>query len=77
MFLKIFQTFISLQATLLRLNSLRLAVSHTYLYKKLDEFGKDHLHDIKEPIERLKMKATPFQPNTVMESSKKKMLEGT
>ena len=31
---------------------MRLAVSHTYLYKKLDEFGKDHLHEIKEQIEK-------------------------
>lgn len=29
------------QATLARLKPLRLATSHTYLYKKLEEFGKD------------------------------------
>ena len=33
---------------MLRLSALRLAVSHTFLYKKLDEYGRDHLRDIVE-----------------------------
>lgn len=41
-----------IQSTLLRLSSLRLAVSHTFLYKKLDEYGHNHLHDIQAKIEK-------------------------
>eukprot|EP00795_Rhopilema_esculentum_P010125 gene10125-18788_t len=37
-------------ATLLRLSALRLAVSHTFLYNKLNEYGRDHLRDIVEKI---------------------------
>eukprot|EP00112_Aurelia_sp_Birch-Aquarium-sp1_P024900 Seg805.2 transcript_id=Seg805.2/GoldUCD/mRNA.D3Y31 product="hypothetical protein" protein_id=Seg805.2/GoldUCD/D3Y31 len=32
------------------MSSLRLAVSHTFMYKKLDEYGHDHLHAIQEKI---------------------------
>ncbi len=34
------------QATLTRLGSVRVAVSHTFLYKKMDELGRNHLQDM-------------------------------
>ena len=44
--------FLCSQTTLLRLGSLRIGVSHTYLYKKLDEYGADHLKSIWDEIEK-------------------------
>ena len=35
-----------------RLSTLRLTTSHTYLYKKLDEFGKDYDAHIKTAVEQ-------------------------
>ena len=40
------------QASLARLSTLRITTSHTYLYKKLDEFGKDHDKPIREAVAR-------------------------
>eukprot|EP00794_Sanderia_malayensis_P012570 gene12570-13857_t len=37
-------------ATLVRLGALRLTVSHTFLYKKLDEYGENHLKLIKDQV---------------------------
>ena len=34
------------QATLLHLKALRLAISHSYMYKKLDEYGENHDEDM-------------------------------
>ncbi|CAH3154050.1 unnamed protein product, partial [Porites evermanni] len=39
-------------ASLARLSTLRITTSHTYLYKKLDEFGKDHDKPICEAVAR-------------------------
>ena len=38
------------QASLARLSTLRITTSHTYLYKKLDEFGKDHDKPLREAV---------------------------
>eukprot|EP00794_Sanderia_malayensis_P001821 gene1821-2045_t len=38
-------------ATLIRLGALRLTVSHTFLYKKLDEYGKGHLDAILKQVD--------------------------
>ena len=38
------------QATLARFKTLRLTTSHTYLYKKLDEFGKEHKKSICDAV---------------------------
>lgn len=38
------------QATLARLKTWRLTTSHIYLYKKLDEFGKDHKKSICDAV---------------------------
>ena len=50
--------FFGLQGTLSRLSSLRLAVSHHYYYKKMDEYGKDFainvVQRVKNESERLK-----------------------
>ena len=50
--------FFALQGTLSRLSSLRLAVSHHYYYKKMDEYGKDFainvVQRVKKESERLK-----------------------
>ena len=35
----------------MRLKSLRLAVSHTYLNKKMDEFGQNHDQSLKKLME--------------------------
>ena len=40
------------QSTIARLSTLKVAVSHTYLYKKLDEFGEDHTKLINEAVTR-------------------------
>ncbi|KAJ7389081.1 hypothetical protein OS493_033663 [Desmophyllum pertusum] len=37
-------------SSIARLSTLRLAVSHTYLYKKLDEFGKEHTKSITDAV---------------------------
>ena len=39
------------QATLARLGPLRLTTSHTFLYKKLDEFGKDYKKHITDAVQ--------------------------
>ena len=50
--------FFGLQGTLSRLSSLRLAMSHHYYYKKMDEYGKDFainvVQRVKNESERLK-----------------------
>ena len=60
--LKLFKTFklkicFPFQSSLVRLGNLRLAVSHTFLYKKMDEYGDNHLEKItssvKEESDRL------------------------
>ena len=40
------------QPTIARLSTLKVTVSHTYLYKKLDEFGKDHTNLINKAVTR-------------------------
>ena len=51
----------------MRLGNLRLAVSHTFLYKKMDEYGDNHLEKItssvKEESDRL-AKAKSDIPST-------------
>lgn len=41
-----------MQKTLARLAPLRLTTSHTYLYKKLDEFGQDYDLKIKNSVQK-------------------------
>ena len=41
------------QASLARLSTIRITISHTYLYKKLDEFGKGHDKPFREAVARL------------------------
>ena len=43
--------FFGLQGTLSRLRSLRLAVSHHYYYKKMDEYGKDFAINVVQRVE--------------------------
>ena len=53
--------FIFHQTTLARLGPLRVTTSHTYVYKKLDKFGKDYkkkvLHSVMEQGEFMEQKA--------------------
>ena len=42
--------FFYFQSTVARLSTLRLTTSHKYLYKKLDEFGKDHTKSITDAV---------------------------
>lgn len=55
--------FLCFQTTLLRLGSLRIGVSHTFLYKKLDEYGADHLKSIWDEIEK-ESKCLPSRKET-------------
>ena len=43
--------FFGLQGTLSRLSSLRLAMSHHYYYKKMDEYGKDFAINVVQRVE--------------------------
>ncbi len=50
------------QAALVRFKALRLTVSHTYLNKKMEEFGRDHnklLLELKEKEEQILKKNNP------------------
>ena len=40
------------QSSLVRLSNLRLSVSHTFLYKKMDEFGDNHLSKTEENVKK-------------------------
>lgn len=40
----------ALQSTIARLSALRVAVSHTFLYKKLDEYGTEHAKSITDAV---------------------------
>ena len=40
------------QSSLVRFSNLQLAVSHTILYKKMDEFGDNHLSKTKENVKK-------------------------
>jgi len=40
------------EATVARLGRLRLTTSHTYLYKKLDEFGEGHNQHILDSVKK-------------------------
>ena len=44
--------FVTFQPTINRLSSLLLATSHTYLYKKLDEFGQDFKAHIDQAVKK-------------------------
>lgn len=54
---------------------MRLAVSHTYLYKKLDEFGKDHLHEIKERIEKEGFTLSPEYSHGIINNGRKLIID--
>ncbi|XP_028404057.1 uncharacterized protein LOC114526731 isoform X1 [Dendronephthya gigantea] len=53
--------------TLARLCPLKITTSHTYVYKKLDEFGKDYnkdiLHSVKEQGEFMEQRAAQINPD--------------
>ena len=42
--------FCCLQNTVAHMSKLRIMTSHKYLYKKLDEFGKDHTQKLKDAV---------------------------
>lgn len=61
-----------LKGTLCRLDSLRVTTSHSYYYKKLDEFGKNFnapiLERVKKESERLKRVNSPKQQRVDLQS---------
>lgn len=63
------------QASLARLSTLRITTSHTYLYKKLDKFDKDHDKPIREAVARqseymASVRDHPFAENEDQRSEK-------
>ena len=58
-----------MQTTLLRLEKLRLTTSHTFMYKKLDQFGVDHDKSILKQVEKESRRLVQITPGATVSSS--------
>ncbi len=59
----------TLQTTLLRLSVLKLTTSHTFMYKKLDEFGQNHDEKIRKRLDDKSKRLTEIKKEKAAQSS--------